>query len=147
MQSFEDIYYDEEPGQAYRLLLVHAEAGNAEAQFYVGHLCDESSPRRQAEAVEWYRRSSQGGFLEATHWFASHLYFGMGVAQDVPRALSLFRNCAEAGLDASQWKLGQHLLGIEGALEEALMWLRRAAEQGHTGATELLQTSEGGFGV
>ena len=144
MTSFEDIYYDEEPEAAFGLLLPHAEAGNAEAQFYVGQLCEERSPGDQPSAVAWYERASKGGFTEAKHWLASHLYFGMGVSQDVPGALVLFRECAEAGLDASQWKLGQHLLAEESSKAEAIDWLKRAAAQGHTAAIELLQEHGGG---
>jgi uncharacterized protein len=138
MASFEDIFHDEEPETAYRFLLPHAEAGSAEAQFYVGQLCDERSPEEQERAVEWYQRASNGGCTEATHWLASHLYFGIGVPQDVPRALALFRDCAKAGLDASQWKLGQHLLTESASKNEAIEWLRLAAAQGHAAAAELL---------
>jgi uncharacterized protein len=144
MLSFEDIYYDEEPETAYRLLLPHAEAGNAEAQFYVGQLCEERSPEVQERAVEWYQRASNGGYIEATHRLASHLYFGIGVAQDISRALALFRECAQAGLDASQWKLGQHLLGEAVSKNEAIEWLNLAAAQGHTAAAELLKEHAGG---
>lgn len=138
MATFEDTYLDEEPVVAYRLLLPHAEAGNAEAQFYIGQLCDEPSSPVQGSPVEWYQRASDGGYIEATHWLASHLYFGMGVPQDIPRALALFRACAMAGLDASQWKLGQHLLTEAGSRNEAIDWLKRAAAQGHPAAAELL---------
>lgn len=144
MVSFEDIYYDEEQETAFRLLLPHAEAGSAEAQFYVGQLYDERSPEEQGAAVEWYERASNGGYIEATHWLASHLYFGMGVPQDIPRALALFRTCAKAGLDASQWKLGQHLLAEAASKNEAIEWLKLAAAQGHTAAAELLYEHTGG---
>jgi uncharacterized protein len=138
MDSFEDIYYDEEPEAAYEILLPHAEAGSTEAQFYVGQLCEERLPREQERAVEWYQRASDGGHIEATHWLASHLYFGTGIPQDIPGALALFRKCAKAGLDASQWKLGQHLLTEAASKSEGIAWLKLAAAQGHTAAAELL---------
>jgi TPR repeat protein len=143
MVSFEDIYDDKEPETAYRLLLPHAEAGNAKAQFYVGQLCEELFPEGPMRSVEWYQRASDGGNIEATHWLASHLYFGMGIDRDIPRALALFRICAKAGLDASQWKLGQHLLAEAASTNEAIDWLRLAAAQGHTAAAELLNEHSG----
>lgn len=132
--------YDNEPAElAWAKLLPLATAGDPIAQFYMGHLCDELSPRDQAQAVEWYRQSSDGGYLEGTHYLASFIYHGMGVQRDVEKALALFRQSAEAGLDASQWKLGQHYLssGAEHRFE-AVRWLRLAAAQGHTAARDLL---------
>ena len=109
-EQIESIYDDGEPSEARRLLLLEAERGDAVAQFYLGHLCTEENPRDDAGAVEWYKKSASGGSWLGTHYLASHMYFGLGTPQDIEAALELFRKSAEAGLDASQWKLGQHLL-------------------------------------
>jgi TPR repeat protein len=66
----------------------------------------------------------------------------MGTEQDIEGALEVFRSCAESGLDASQWKFGQHLLADPSMRNEALEWLRLAAAQGHIAAIDLL-ASEG----
>jgi TPR repeat protein len=136
--SAEDIYLDEEPEVARSLLLQRAASGDPDAEFYLGHLAEEESPPNREHALQWYMKAAAAGHLEATHWAASFTYFGMGTVQDVDTAISMFRSCAEAGLDASQWKLGQHLLSVPGRREEGLGWLLRAAAQGHTGAIELL---------
>lgn len=138
MTASEDIYYDVDPEQAREQLLALAGRGDHEAEFYLGHLADESSPRDPGGALAWYRKAAAGGFLEARHWVASFTYHGMGTDQDLPAAVLLLRECAEAGLNASQWKLGQHLLQFPESRVEALHWLKLAAAQGHTGATELL---------
>jgi TPR repeat protein len=138
MTAAEDIYYDADPEEAREQLLELAGGGDHEAEFYLGHLAEESSPSDAVEALAWYRKAAAGGLLEAKHWVASFLYHGIGTAQDLSAALALLRECAEAGLDASQWKLGQHLLQFRGSRAEALRWLNRAADQGHTGASELL---------
>jgi TPR repeat protein len=138
MTATESIYYDADPEEARLQLLELAASGDHEAEFYLGHLEEESSPPNAIEALTWYRKAAEGGFLEAKHWVASFLYHGIGTAQDLPAAVSLLRECAEAGLDASQWKLGQHLLQFPASRAEALRWLKLAAGQGHTGATELL---------
>jgi TPR repeat protein len=134
----EDIYHDVDPGAAREQLLELAEGGDHEAEFYLGHLADESSPPDPVGALGWYRKAAAGGLLEAKHWVASFTYHGMGTNQDVSAAVSLLRECAEAGLDASQWKLGQHLLQFPASRAEALRWLTLAANQGHTGASALL---------
>lgn len=138
MTVAEEIFYDEEPAAAHRLLLELAAQGDHEAEFYLGHLAEEASPRDTVGALYWYRRAAEGGFLEAKHWVASFLYHGMGTEQDISTSVSLLRQCAEEGLDASQWKLGQHLLQFIESRAEGLHWLRLAASQGHTGAVELL---------
>jgi TPR repeat protein len=136
--QIESIYDDEPPERARAVLEPLALAGDPVAQFYMGHLCDEEGPSLQPQALEWYRKASHGGHLEATHWFASFTYHGFGTAADVTAALALFRQCAEKGLASSQWKLGQHLLSGPGNRPEAEEWLKKAASQGHTGAIELL---------
>lgn len=144
MAVAEDIYHDLEPAQAREKLLELALREDHEAEFYLGHLADERSPRDPVEALAWYRKSAVGGHLEAKHWVASFMYHGMGTVQDIEGAIALLRECADAGLDASQWKLGQHLLQFPANRAEALGWLARAADQGHTGAIELLAQSESG---
>ena len=140
-EQISDVYYDEPAEMARAKLLPLATAGDPVAQFYMGHLCDELSPSDQEQAYGWYCKSSDGGFLEGTHYLASFTYHGMGTPRDVARALVLFRKSAEAGLDASQWKLGQHLLSSIEGRDEAIRWLSRAAAQGHTAAADLLRES------
>jgi TPR repeat protein len=47
-------------------------------------------------------------------------------------------------LDISQWKLGQHLAASPETREEGILWLRRAAKQGHASAQEQLMELESG---
>jgi TPR repeat protein len=134
----EDIYHDLPPEEAMEQLQELARKGDHEAEFYLGHLADESSPRDPFGALLWYKKAADGGLLEAKHWIASFTYYGMGTHQDVAAAVRLLNECAAAGLDASQWKLGQHLLQFPESRIEALHWLRTAARQRHTAAIELL---------
>ena len=141
-QEIENVYDTEEPTTARSILLPFAEAGDPVAQFYMGHLCDEDEPSDKEAALGWYRKSSEGGFLDGTHFLASFTYYGFGTAQDIDEALRLFRSAAEAGLADSQWKLGQHLLSVSPSRDEAISWLKRAASQGHPAAIELLQENQ-----
>ena len=137
------IYDQESPDRAEELLAPLAAAGSAEAQFYLGHLADEGSPRRPEVALAWYRLASAGGFSEAKHWVASFLYYGKGAPQDIPAALALFRECAMAGDPASQWKLGEHLCQFPDSRPEGTAFLHAAAAQGHPVAAELLSQQSG----
>jgi TPR repeat protein len=139
----EDIYYDLDAADARVKLLELAATGDHEAEFYLGHLADEQSPRDQAGALDWYKKAAAGGFLEAKHWMASFMYHGMGTAQDIEGAVAVFRECAAAGHDASRWKLGQHLLQFPEHHDEAIHWLQLAASHGHDGAIEILQKGGG----
>lgn len=138
MTTAEDIYYDLLPVEAMDQLQALARKGDHEAELYLGHLMDESSPRDPFGALFWYKKAAEGGLLEAKHWVASFTFHGMGTNQDVAAAVRLLHECAEAGLDAAQWKLGQHLLQFSESRIEALHWLRGAARQRHTAAIELL---------
>lgn len=139
-----ELIYDEEaPAKAKELLSQMAAAGDAEAMFYLGHLADEENPRDAVAAFEWYDRAAKRGHLEAAHWKASHLYYGIGTEQDLPAALQLFEACAKQGHDASQWKLGQHFLSVPGETARAKSWLARAAAQGHSDAQRLLSEAGG----
>ena len=138
--EIESAYEDQSPERAWAVLEPLAMAGDPLAQFYMGHLCDEKSPSLRPQALEWYRKASAGGHLEATHWLASFIYHGFGTTPDTDAALALFRHCAERGVDSSQWKLGQHLLSHPESSAEAEVWLKKAALQGHSGAIDLLKS-------
>jgi TPR repeat protein len=137
-RSPETIYEEEPIERAKALLAPRAEAGDAEAQFYLGHLFDLDSPRRPDISLAWYRKAAGNGFAEARHWIASFLYHGMGTEPDIPAALELFRANALAGDNASQCTLGGHLLQFPESRSEGLHWLQKSAAQGNLIAEELL---------
>lgn len=134
----EQIYDEEAPERAKALLSQLAAAQDSDAMFYLGHLAEEESPGDKEGALGWYSQAAELGHLEAAHWRASFVYHGLGTPIDIPRALTLFLECAERGLVASQWKLGQHFLSVTGREKEAREWLGLAAAQGHTDAQRLL---------
>ncbi len=73
------------------------------------------------------------GDADAINYLASLYDTGRVVAQDVPRAASLYRRAAQMGQSHAQWRLGVMLDTGEGVGEdpdEAMLWIRRAADQG-----------------
>ena len=135
----EAVYEEESSEVALANLLPLAESGNAVAQLYVGHLIEEESIANRPAALAWYRRSSEGGNLDGTHYLASYLYHGFGTGPDLDEALRLFRRAAEAGVAASQWALGRHLAVSPETRAEGVQWLTKAAAQGHPDAKEILE--------
>lgn len=67
MTTAEDIYYDLLPEEAMDQLQALASKGDHEAELYLGHLMDESSPRDPFGALFWYKKAAEGGLLEAKH--------------------------------------------------------------------------------
>ena len=120
---------------ALRGFRVHAEQGDAEAQFSLGLMYDkgEGVPQDYAEAARWYRRAAEQG--DAVAQFNLGLMYdkGEGVSQNYTEALRWYRRAAEQGHASAQLNLGlmyDEGEGIPQDYAEAARWYRRAAEQG-----------------
>jgi serine/threonine-protein kinase len=94
-----------------------------------------------AKAVEWYRKASSGGDLEAKFALSRLLETGRGVAANPDEGLALLREAAAGGLLTAQQNLAQRLEnggGIKKNEAEAALWYRRAAEKGDMASQEKL---------
>ena len=105
----------------------------------------------EAEAVKWYRKAADQGFVEAQNRLGYMYLEGQGVTQDDVEAARWFRKAADQGLVGAQSKLGG-MYGIgRGVLQneaEAVKWYRKAATQGDAKAQFVLGLMyEGGYGV
>ena len=81
------------------------------------------------------------GSAHAQYWLGSLLVNGEGVDRDLGRAEALWREAAAQELEAAQFALGCALRDggrFGGGEAEGERRLRRAAEQGHEGAVEML---------
>ena len=119
--------------------------------------------KNEAEAVKWFRKAAEQGNADAQTFLADCYLFGRGVAKDEAEALTWFRRAAkqdgygaeraksylkavedgdpEAQCDlASAYLTGWHRAGWqwEENEAEAIKWYRKAAEQGHEKAKQLL---------
>ena len=98
--------------------------------------------RRRRRVV---RPRGGAGSAHAQYWLGSLLVNGEGVDRDLGRAEALWREAAAQELEAAQFALGCALRdgGLFGGGEaEGERWLRRAAEQGHEGAVEMLASGD-----
>ncbi len=93
---------------AYKVLRPLAEQGNAEAQFYMGHmyLTGQGVTKDPTEAARWYRLAAEQGNSDAEHRLGLmyyEMYMDSGVPQDRQEAEEWFLRAAKQGhLDAQQ---------------------------------------------
>jgi TPR repeat protein len=85
--------------------------------------------KRYDEARPWYEKASARGHAPATNNLAYLYDFGLGVAQDKPRALDLYTRAADLGWAEAMWNIanmyGAGQLG-EKDLVRACIWSKRA---------------------
>ena len=138
---------------ALRGFRIHAERGDAEAQFILGIMYDdgEGVPPDYAEAVLWYRRAAEKGLVVAQFMLGLMYAEGEDVPQDYAEAARWYRRAAEQGDADAQFKLGVMYAGGYGVPQdyaEAVRWYRRAAEQDNADAQFKLGVGyDNGYGV
>ena len=120
-----------------------AAAGSAVAQRILGSLYDRGSgvTADPTKAVEWYRKASSGGDLEAKLALSRLLETGRGAPANQGEAIALLREAAAGGLLRAQQNLAFRLEnggGIKKDEAESALWYRRAAEQGDVASQEKL---------
>ncbi len=138
--------------EAVRLLDPLAKAGNAQAQLqlgllhYHGHGVRESDP----QARQWFERAARQGLAAAQFQLGNMYAYGLA---ELPEGADIYRvaaqwyfEAARQGLAEAQYSLGILFLtgsGVQLSQEEALKWIRRAAEQGHADAKAYLDGGKG----
>jgi TPR repeat protein len=97
-------------------------------------------------AYEWYTKAANQGDAEAQCALGKILRTGRGsVSADYSMAREWYHRAAEQGLAKAQFNLGGMLCNGIGGPEDcagALVWFRRAAQQGYPGATKHIQAIE-----
>jgi TPR repeat protein len=136
----------------------------AKCQLGIYYFLGRDAKTNHAEAVRWFLAASEQGDALAQAFLASCYDRGLGVQKDEAKSLywrdmavynanpiRLFRFLAESGSDWGQLELGKCYAagkGVPGDDQEAVKWLRKAAEQGNARAQALLGGCfQGGKGV
>ncbi|WP_293676264.1 Localization factor PodJS [uncultured Phenylobacterium sp.] len=131
------------PG-ALQSLRALAEAGDAQAQLYLGQLYDAGKAgliRDPQEARRLTAMAAESGDAAAMHNLGVYYFRGEGGGADFTAAAQWFKKAAAAGVVESQYNLGllyQSGSGVPRDLAEARRWFTRAAERGDAGATRAL---------
>ena len=83
------------------------------------------------QAVNWYRKSADQGFVDAQFNLGNMYLRGGGIEQDYTLAYSWFIKAAEQGDAASQYNLGLMYIkgkGVVANMAEAKHWIKKAYE-------------------
>ncbi|REF87426.1 Sel1 repeat-containing protein [Methylovirgula ligni] len=130
-----------------------ADAGNGEAQFYMGTLYDPTLPQIPfakkdiPESFDWYRKSAEQGFAYGELTLAQSYQIGWGTAVDYAKAAQWFQKAAQQGLPLAQFNLGQMTargLGVQKDCAVAKTWLSDAAALGNDEAARSLHSGSDG---
>lgn len=120
-----------------------AEAGDARAQYMLGHMVQngQGQPWSNARAAEWYRQAAQQGLPEAQVALADLYLRGLGVPQEPQTAAQWLTAAARSGHLEAQVAFGELLLhghGVQQDFVQALAWFESAAAGGYAPAADLL---------
>jgi hypothetical protein len=105
---------------ALQVWLPQANAGDAQAQTYVGEIYEKGLglPPDYAKAAEWYRKAADQGHSRALSNLAYLYEKGLGVAQDGVMALNLYRKAA--GLTEDELVFASEVAAVQSQLDEAV---------------------------
>lgn len=121
-------------------LRAQAESGNAEAQLYLG-ICysmgEGGVQMDDKEALKWLQRSAQQKNYQAQYMLSLYCLEGRTVKQDKELGLKLLKSSAEGGFAEAQYEYASHLAEND-QMNEAMPWMRKAADQGFVPAQTAL---------
>ena len=125
--------------EAFKCYMRSAEQGYDGAMCNLGLMYSRGYGVRQSysEAAKWYAMAAEIDFPEALHNLGMLYCEGRGVPRDMDKAVELWYRAAEKGFELSQLNLGIMYLS-EGNREEAVKWLKKAAEKGNEEAISIL---------
>lgn len=128
--------------KAKRILEPLAEAGDAEAQYWIGvmYAHGRGYPPVCRQAIRWYERAAAQGHPLATFNVGFMLYHGWGAdpsgcrfTSDAARAAPWLKKAAEMNVPRAQYLIG-HIYetgnGLPRSMDEAFLWIEKAANAG-----------------
>jgi TPR repeat protein len=125
-------------------LTIAATAGHREAQFLLGKLLADSSVLAdKTDAASWLEKASQNGHLDAANRLGELYLAPVSELRHLAKARQIFQRAAEQGNASAMYNLARMQsegLGGESDSRQALIWYSRAAEAGHEGAADVVET-------
>ena len=119
-----------------------ANQGNAEAQYQLGNLYENSQlPKDYGLAASWYHKAAQQGSAKAQARLGVFYSLGLGVTQNPNEAILWSGKAALQGNADAQYWFGLNYLQGKRAPKDAQIamgWLSKAAAQGHTDSLLLM---------
>jgi TPR repeat protein len=156
--GFSGFLYAQEAGDYQKA----AEAGDAAAQYELGHCYDEGLgvKKDREKTVYWYTKAAEQGFAQAQYnlgvfyenggrllddWYNHDQSIAIS-DKDLEEALYWYTKAAEQGYAVAQRKLGSCYewgWGVKKDSEKAVYWYTKAAEQGNAAAQTALEKIKG----
>ena len=111
-----------------------AKNGSAVAQLAYAKLL-EKTKETAADAVDWYKKASAQGVVEAKYRLGRCYEDGIGVSEDVEKAVSYYVEAADGGDADAMYRLGCIYRDGKGNVQKdtakALYWLDKSAAKGN----------------
>ena len=110
-----------------------SEMGDDDADMNIATMYHKGMGVKQSEreAVKWYRKAAERGNIEGIYFLGCAYGNGEGVKQDFDEAHRLFTMAATENYAPAQHDLGMMYLLVADDSEQAIEWLRKAAQQGY----------------
>jgi TPR repeat protein len=112
-----------DPASEFRLALEYAVGANL--------------PRDLGEAIRWYRKAAERGYVHAQYNLGVAYHNGLGVARNDAESVRWYRKAADQGEATAQNNIGVFYdkgYGVAPDYGEAVRWYRMAASQGNIDA-------------
>lgn len=127
--------YSKDINLAVELFQKAADAGNAEAMFYLSICYNVGSGvvKNYEKAFEWLKKSAEAKSIHAMFLLSEYYYKGIRVPKDDTKAFEWEKKAAEAGHVPSMSNLAVSYIKGEGVIKDtkkAFQWFKKAAEAG-----------------
>ena len=143
LHYFEGDGVAEDKTEAIKWFCQATERGNSGAQYHLAEclLCGNGIAKDRNGAIQWFLKAAEQGYVDA-QFMLGLCYLNGDVNNDGTTTNEWFPNATEMGIQEMLNDSGQyHYSNRNGSDEnkvEAVKWLRKAAEQGHTKAQFML---------
>lgn len=120
---------------AFAMLKPDAEAGNAQAQTYIGRMYRKGQgvPKDPSAAATWFQKAAAQGEWEASNTLATMYRLGEGVPQDFQKAMQWYMEAAKLGVENAMYRVAlmyQAGQGVQANPAEAYKWAYISAKHG-----------------
>ena len=125
------MFGDKDHGEAEKWFRQLAGQNNLEAQYKLAELIKVYGTT--ADALEWYRKSAEGGYLPAQKELGSMYESGFDIPKDEAESAKWYNMAAEQGDPLAQWRMGgayEFGQGVAKSKSEAFAWYLKSAQQG-----------------
>lgn len=135
--------------EATKWFLEASEYGHAEAMVFLGEIYARGlgTDVDMDQSVAWLEKAGEHGMHEAFYLIGEMYYDGEGREQDKEKALEYFIKAADNGYEVAMRYIGTMYLLGEGGLEknreEAIVWLKKAANLDDAEAKTILESLPG----